>query len=204
MGAYCKYAALNHLLSEVVYQSESSWSLCITGERARACFGDEAGKHVVQRVPASESRGRRHTSVVAVAILPLSKETAAFRLPEQDVEISTQKGHGKGGQNQNKVESAVRVIHKPTGLSVFVNGRDQYRNKVLALEILTEKVRERERWLAQEHLRQLKACQLGDGARSGKRRTYNFINSFVLDHLSGCKTTRVKEVMSGRFDLLKG
>jgi peptide chain release factor 1 len=97
----------------------------------------------------------------------------------------------------------VRAIHKPSGISVFINGRDQYRNKQLALEILQSRIIEREReFIHAEHNRQ-KAAQLGYGTRSGKLRTYNFINSYVLDHRTGNKTHRIEEVMKGRFDLLK-
>lgn len=124
-------------------------------------------------------------------------------LPSADVEIITQRGHGKGGQNVNKIESAVRAIHKPSGISVFINGRDQYRNKQLALEILQSRIIEREReFIHAEHNRK-KAAQLGYGTRSGKLRTYNFINSYVLDHRTGNKTHRIEDVMKGRFDLLK-
>jgi len=165
-------------------------------------FANESGKHVVQRVPPTESKGRRHTSVVAVAVLPLT-DGAAINLPPQEVEIITQRGHGKGGQNQNKVESAVRAIHRPTGISVFINGRDQYRNKQLALEILKARVEQFKCDSAHSERNQLKSDQLDYGRRSGKVRTYNFINSVAIDHRSGRKTHRLDEVMKGNFDLLK-
>ncbi|HEY9718463.1 MAG TPA: peptide chain release factor-like protein, partial [Trichormus sp.] len=154
------------------------------------------------RIPPTESKGRRHTSVVAVAVMPLSQQADAA-LPAAEIEITTQRGHGKGGQHQNKVESAVRAVHKPTGISVFINGRDQYRNKQLALEILQARVAEQKRQLAQHQRNQLKVEQLGYGSRSGKIRTYNFISSIVIDHCTGNKTHKIEEVMKGRFDLLR-
>jgi peptide chain release factor 1 len=120
-----------------------------------------------------------------------------------DVEIIAQRGHGKGGQHQNKVSSAIRALHKPTGIRVFINGRDQYQNKRLALQILAARVAEAKRQIiAHEHNR-AKVEQLGFGTRSGKVRTYNFINGFVIDHRTGQKTHRITEVMKGKFELLR-
>jgi len=134
--------------------------------------------------------------------MPLYQDVDSV-LPLAEVELTTQRGHGSGGQNQNKVESAVRVVHKPTGISVFINGRDQYRNKQLALEILQARVATEKRQAAHEAQQLLKFEQLGFGSRSGKIRTYNFINSIVTDHRTGQKTHRVAEIMKGRFELLK-
>lgn len=202
LTAYLRFAERRGLNCEIVYTSESAWSLHVTGDGCWEAFRNESGKHVVQRVPATESRGRRHTSVVAVAVLPLEKRAEA-RLQDDEVEIVTQKGHGKGGQNQNKVESAVRAIHRATGMSVFINGRDQFRNKQLALEILAAKVADAQQNALDRDRNQLKAEQVGYGSRSGKARTYNFINSIVIDHRTGFKTSQVGEVMKGRFELLK-
>lgn len=205
MAAYCKYAGANRFDCEIVYDSDSAWSLLVKGKGCWEAFEGESGKHVVTRVPASESRGRRHTSTVAVAVLPMSEGTGAnpgtlFSLNE--VEVITQRGHGKGGQHQNKVETAVRVIHRDTGISVFINGRSQQRNKQLALEILRARVEKLESEAASETQRRLKSDQIGSGSRSGRIRTYNFIRSFVVDHRTGRKTPRLDQVMKGRFDLL--
>ena len=201
LGAYIKYALNSGLECELLYESESSWSLHVRGDGCWELLGREAGKHVVQRIPASESNGRRHTSVVAVAVMPL-QQSICTKLSPDEVEITTQRGHGKGGQHQNKVESAVRVVHRPSGITVFINGRDQYRNKQIALEILAARVAEKKRDDARFERDRLKLEQLGYGSRSGKLRTYNFIKSLVTDHRSGKKTQRIQEVMKGRLELI--
>jgi peptide chain release factor 1 len=201
LSVYLKFAEQHGLVSELVYDSDSAWSVLIKGTGCWELFRNESGKHVVQRVPETESRGRRHTSVVAVAVLPICDQ-ADTALPAVEVELTTQRGHGKGGQHQNKVESAVRAVHKPTGITVFINGRDQHRNKQIALQILEARVTaERRDSIHQEHNRR-KSEQLGFGSRSGKIRTYNFVNSVVIDHRTGNKTSRIDEVMKGKLDLL--
>jgi peptide chain release factor 1 len=202
MAAYLRYARDSGFSSEIVYESDSAWSLKISGKNCWEFFRNESGKHIVQRIPPTESRGRRHTSTVSVAVLPLVQQHAANDVPAQEIEIITQRGHGKGGQHQNKVESAVRAIHKPTGISVFINGRDQHRNKELALEILKARLVERKREAVHAEHNRDKSAQIGFGHRSGKIRTYNFINSYVLDHRTGRRTHRIEEVMKGKFDLL--
>lgn len=201
LTAYLRFAEQQRLRCEIVYESDSSWSVLIKGKGCWDAFCNEAGKHVVQRIPPTESKGRRHTSVVSVAVMPLEQKVA-LTLPVDEIEVTTQRGHGKGGQHQNKVESAVRAIHKPSGISVFINGRDQRRNKDIALEILQARVLAAQRQSAHDERNRQKAMQLGQGTRSGKIRTYNFINSIVIDHRSGKKTHRIDEVMKGRFDLV--
>lgn len=202
VSAYLRYAERVVCAAEIIYDSESSWSLRITGDRCKECFESESGKHVVQRVPEGEKNGRRHTSVVSVAVLPVECSISTS-LPAAEVLITTQRGHGKGGQHQNKVESAVRATHVPTGIKVFINGRDQLRNKQLATEILEARVAQHRRQAMHDEKNRLKSAQLGYGSRSGKLRTYNFVDSTVIDHNTGIKTRKIQEVMKGHFDLLK-
>ena len=186
---------------EVLASKESFITLLVKGRDAKNRFKNEDGKHCVQRVPPTERGGRVHTSIVSVAVLPLVEQTA-YKLNNDDIEIQITKGSGPGGQNKNKVSTAVRMIHHPTKTSVFIDGRSQAQNKKRARQILEQKVgmiyqvAERASQNADRH------GQLGDRRRSGKIRTYNFKKQRVVDHRSGTKTSRIDEVMNGRFDLL--
>lgn len=165
-------------------------------------FGREGGKHCVQRIPPTEKGGRRQTSYLTVAVLPVPKQSRRT-LSESDIEVKTQGGHGKGGQHQNKTDSAVRMRHKPTGLHVFINGRSQHANRREALRILTAKVNDY--MCAQEDAEyaKLRKLRMGDGGRGDKIRTYNFIKGRAVDHRSGKKTSEVRRIIErGAFNLL--
>lgn len=166
-------------------------------------FQHESGKHSVQRIPPTEKRGRIQTSTVSVAILPV-REAYYHGLADKDVEITAQRGHGKGGQHQNTTDSAIRMKHIPTGIVVFINGRDQYQNKKTAYSVLNERVNQYYKDIEDQKHNKIKHDQLGGGTRSGKIRTYNFIKTRVVDHILNKKTTQIDKVMKGRFDLLFG
>jgi len=173
-----------------------------SGDNVWEKFRHEAGKHVVQRCPKNDRSGRVHTSIVSVAVMPLPPEQSERSLPLHEVEVTTQRGHGKGGQHQNTTDSAVRATHKSTGLSVFINGRDQYQNKKLALKILTNKVvlakdKEAETLYGIERRE-----QLGNGSRGSKIRTYNFLRRCVTDHRTGKKTHQLERVLQGEVGLV--
>ena len=119
-----------------------------------------------------------------------------------EVEIQTQRGSGPGGQHRNTTDSAVRAIHVPTGLQVYIDGRKQVQNKKKAIRILTSKVNMQKEEKAQDRLDKNRHNQMGGGSRSGKVRTYNFIRSRVTDHNLGTKTRQIDQVMKGRFDLI--
>jgi len=127
------------------------------------------------------------------------------RIPESEIDVKTQGGHGKGGQHQNVTDSAVRMRHVPTGLQVFINGRDQHQNRREALRILTAKVSDFYRSQQNDEYGKMRKGQLGDAGRGGdKVRTYNFIQSRAVDHRTGRKTSEVWRVIGkGEFDLLK-
>lgn len=185
LALYSKWAIQHRFSVDIVHKVFGQVVLLVEGERVASLFAHEPGKHCVQRVPPTERNGRRHTSMITVAVLPVRVHGPAF--DERDVEIKTQRGHGKGGQNQNKVESAVRAVHRPTGISVFINGRDQYRNRKAAVEILAERVQSRADSEASDQTAEQKRSQVDFGTRSNKRRTYNFIEGRIVDHVLGVK-----------------
>lgn len=166
-------------------------------------FAREAGKHCIQRIPSNDRSGRPQTSFVSVAVLPLPPENTVTPLPENELQITVQTGKQRaGGQNVNKVASAVRMKHLPTGLSVFIHGRDQGQNKQEARRILTAKVNQLRNAQRQEDYSRLKNGQLGERGRGGKIRTYNFIDGRVTDHRSGQTTNNLKGLMKGNLELL--
>lgn len=198
---YLKYAEANGIESEILCWTESSFSIKFNGRNVLQLFGQESGKHVVQRVPPTENRGRRHTSIISVCVLLLPREPE--RLSSSDVRITTTKGSGPGGQHKNKVETCVVAVHEPTGIRVRVDSKSQSENKDMANKILSARVNEHFRLLADQARNRDKKEALGDGNRSGKKRTYSFIDGFVADHQTGKRTGNIKAVMSGRLELLR-
>lgn len=176
-------------------------TLHITGKEASKYFQHERGIHCIQRVPPTERGGRVHTSIVSVAILALPP-VCKSELKQSDIEVQTTRGSGPGGQHRNKNDTAVKIIHKPTGLQIYMNGKSQHQNKKQGLRILTEKVRQYYQSEATEKYNSNRHQQLGTKGRGNKIRTYNFKKHRVVDHQLGTKTSRIEDVMSGNFDLI--
>ncbi len=201
-SAYLKYSKSKKLQVELVDVTDSKVVAEITGKRAWKSFEHEAGKHVVQRVPPSESGGRRHTSVVCVAVMPLREPKQYSPLDLKDINMTFARGQGPGGQKRNVTASAVRVVHTPTKIQVVIDGRDQHKNRREALRILTARVREQEWSEKDKSYNEKRKAQMDGGGRGNKIRTYNFIDKFVIDHRTGKETRKIKKVMKGHFELV--
>jgi len=160
----------------------------------------ETGVHRVQRVPATEKNGRVHTSTASVAILPIRKKVN-FIINPADLEMEYSRSGGKGGQNVNKVETAVRLIHKPTGLDVrSTNQRSQLANREKAMQILTAKLQQLEEEKEAKKYSNERASQIGSGDRSEKIRTYNFSQDRITDHRIKKSWHNLPKIMEGYLD----
>lgn len=162
----------------------------------------ETGVHRVQRIPVTEKQGRVHTSTASVVILPIRKKTK-FVIDPSDLEMEFSRSGGAGGQNVNKVESAVRIIHIPTGIDVrSTSERKQLANREKAMEILTAKL---ERLKEEEEAKKLsteRKGQIGTGDRSEKIRTYNILQDRVTDHRIKKSWHNLDEIMKGNIDAI--
>ena len=179
-------------------------SFVIEGSGAYSRLKFEAGGHRVQRVPATESGGRIHTSAATVAVLP-EVEEIDFHLDPGDLKIDTYRSSGAGGQHVNKTESAIRITHLPTGVVVECQDeRSQYKNKDRAMQILRAKLYEAEQAKQHAALASERRSQIGSGDRSERVRTYNFPQNRVTDHrLSGDqKNFNIQSIINGNLDPL--
>ncbi len=160
----------------------------------------ETGVHRVQRIPATEKMGRVHTSTATVAVLPVRKKTN-IEIKPSDLEIETSRSGGAGGQNVNKVETAVRIIHKPTGIDVrSTSQRNQLKNKEMAMSILIAKLQaKKDEEEAAKHSADRKS-QIGTADRSEKIRTYNILQDRITDHRIKQSWHNIEKILAGGID----
>jgi peptide chain release factor 1 len=173
----------------------------ISGERAYGRLRFESGGHRVQRVPATESQGRIHTSACTVAVMPEPDEAQAVSINPADVRIDTFRASGAGGQHINKTDSAVRVTHLPTGIvAECQDDRSQHRNKARALQVLAARISERERLERSAREAATRKGLIGSGDRSDRIRTYNFPQGRLTDHRINLTLYKLGAIMEGQLN----
>ncbi len=174
----------------------------IKGKGAYSRLKYESGTHRVQRVPATESSGRVHTSAATVAVLP-EVDNFDITINDKDLQIDTFRSGGAGGQNVNKVSSAIRITHFPSGIIIKCQDeRSQHQNKEKAMNLLRAKLFELEETRKRDEISQSRKQQVGTGDRSEKIRTYNFPQNRITDHRIGLSVFNIDEVMDGALDEL--
>jgi peptide chain release factor 1 len=170
----------------------------LAGEAVYGRMKFESGVHRVQRVPATESAGRIHTSTITVAVLPEAEEVDVQIRPEE-IEFDVYRSSGPGGQSVNTTDSAVRLTHKPTGLVVTCQDeKSQLKNKAKALRVLRARLLDMERARQEAERSRTRKSQVGTGERSERIRTYNFPQGRVTDHRINLTLYRLSEIMEGR------
>lgn len=172
----------------------------VTGEGVYEALKQETGVHRVQRIPKTERAGRVHTSTATVAVLP-EVEPKELAINPNDIEVSFSRAGGPGGQNVNKVETAVRVLHKPTGIVISSRAeRSQHANRELAMGILRAKLYNIQIESEFQKLGADRKAQIGTGDRSEKMRTYNFPDDRITDHRVGKKWHNIEKILDGNLD----
>ncbi|MBI2853758.1 MAG: peptide chain release factor 1 [Chloroflexi bacterium] len=205
---YTRYAQSKGWQTEIIDSSESErggYKEIIFEVRGRGAFSRlkyERGVHRVQRVPITEASGRIHTSTATVAVLPEAEEKELDIRPE-DLKIEFYHSRGAGGQNVNKVATAVRIIHLPTGImAACQDERSQLKNRAKAMAVLRARILDKEQRERQEELSEERRSQVGTGERAEKIRTYNFPQDRVTDHRIGVTMHGLPRIMDGSIDEL--
>jgi peptide chain release factor 1 len=206
--AYQRYAELRGWRFEILDFDENelggarSASAEVNGRGVFARLKFESGVHRVQRVPATETQGRIHTSTVTVAVMPEAEEVDV-QINESDLRIDTYRASGAGGQHINKTDSAVRITHIPTNTVVAMQEeRSQHKNRAKAMKVLRARIYEAQRSQLANARAADRKSQVGTGDRSEKIRTYNFPQDRVTDHRIGLTLHNIEKIMTGALDPL--
>ncbi len=206
---YLRFAERNRWQVEMMSASESDLGgykeviVRIAGEAAYSKLKFESGGHRVQRVPATETQGRIHTSACTVAVMPEADEIGEVEINPADLRIDTFRASGAGGQHINKTDSAVRVTHLPTGIVVECqDDRSQHKNKDRALKVLAARIKDKQ--YHEQHAKEAatRKSLIGSGDRSERIRTYNFPQGRLTDHRINLTLYRLESIMDGDLDEL--
>jgi peptide chain release factor 1 len=201
--AYTRYADLKGWKIEVMNSSPSDAggykeiTALIKGDQVYSRLKYEGGTHRVQRVPATESQGRVHTSAITVAVMP-EADDVDVKIDPNDLKIDVMRSSGCGGQSVNTTDSAVRITHIPTGIVVTnQDQKSQHKNKEKAMKVLQARLFDMEMQRAQEAEGAARKEQVGTGDRSGRIRTYNYPQNRISDHRINLTLYRLNEIMTG-------
>jgi peptide chain release factor 1 len=203
---YARYAERNRLKLEILSQSDAAAGgfkeviALISGTKVYSRLKYESGVHRVQRVPATETQGRIHTSAATVVVLP-EAEDIDVKIEDKDLEIKVSRSGGPGGQSVNTTDSAVQILHKPSGIQVRCQDeKSQHKNKDKAMKILRSKLFEIERERQETAEREARREQVKSGDRSDKIRTYNFPQDRLTDHRIGLTKHNLQGILDGDLD----
>jgi peptide chain release factor 1 len=204
---YSRYAETRRWQVEVLSESEGEHGgykeiiARIIGQGAYSRLKFESGAHRVQRVPATESQGRIHTSAATVAILPEVEEVEAVTINPADLKVDTYRASGAGGQHVNKTDSAIRITHLPTGIIVECQDeRSQHKNRARAMSLLASRMLSAKRERQQAEQAQTRRLLVGSGDRSERIRTYNFPQGRLTDHRINLTLYKLDSIMAGNLD----
>ena len=205
---YCRYAERNRWRVEVLSASEASAGgykeviAAITGDKVYSALKYESGVHRVQRVPATEAQGRIHTSTATVAVLAEAEEVD-LKIDEKDLEIKVSRSGGPGGQSVNTTDSAVQILHLPSGIQVrCTTEKSQHKNRSQAMKILRAKLLEIEQAKRDAAERDTRRSMVGSGERSEKIRTYTFPQDRMTDHRIGLTAHNLPALLDGEIQPL--